>query len=305
MPDLDHNTNGELAKLAAEREAKRNALQDTLTAQKPPEVPENTSSQTTATAETPPAPPEAVLPVAGDPPAPKPEEPKTEEPITAPVEELIKAWDEDEAVAVADTDLKFDAKKLGSALGLEVKDEDELVKTVTEKLAKFKQLESEKDTAFQGIPDSLKDAIEVAKKGGDWQTLVGSNVDVANLDPVDLFDHEYKRRNAHKFKLADGSIDEEALEKALDAIPVELAEFQGDAIKQQLIQVQHQKKMQIIAQAEKQQAEFSKKLSEAATNISKTLPKESFGITFEPKHSEFLYNGIANQSLIKKHLGDI
>jgi hypothetical protein len=63
--------------------------------------------------------------------------------------------------------------------------------------------------------------------------------------------------------------------------------------------------MQIIAQAEKQQAEFSKKLSEAATNISKTLPKESFGITFEPKHSEFLYNGIANQSLIKKHLGDI
>lgn len=310
MSDLDHNVKSKLQELHKGREEKRNALQNVLNGQVAPEIPKNTPSPSEpGQPVVEPPKPEAVLPVPGDPP-PAPEKEggdNQEPPLTAPVvEEPLKAWDETPVTAdQPPVESKFDVKKFGSALGLEVKDETELVQTVTERLAKVKQLETEKDTILQGVPENLKEAIEVAKKGGDWQTLVGNMIDVSALDSVEVFEREYERRNASKYKLPDGSIDFEKLDAALDAIPNELKEFQGDAIKQQIAQVQQQKKLQIIQAAEQQQMAFKSKLSEAAKDISKVLPKESFGITFEPKHSEFLYSGIANQTLIKKHLGDV
>src|SRR5689334_20178058 len=122
MPDLDHNISSELKKLAQERKEKQEALQQTLVAQTAPVVDTNTSSSAT-----PPEPPkpEAVLPVEGNPPVAAPEEPKPEVPLTStPVEEPTKPWDADDSAAVTATvESKFDAKKLGSALGLEVNDE--------------------------------------------------------------------------------------------------------------------------------------------------------------------------------------
>lgn len=306
MADLDQNVKGKLAELHQKREEAKNQLTNVLNEQTAPTIPNNTSSTPGQPVVEAPK-PEAVLPVPGDPPPAPVEEKKEEPPLTAPVaEEPLKAWDETPVTAdQPPVESKFDVKKFGSALGLEVKDETELVQTVTERLAKVKQLETEKETILQGVPENLKEAIEVAKKGGDWQTLVGNAIDVSALDSIEVFEREYERRNASKYKLADGTIDYEKLDAALDAIPNELKEFQGDAIKQQIAQVQQTKKLQIIQAAERQQMEFKSKLSEATKEISKVLPKESFGITFEPKHSEFLYSGIANQSLVKKHLGDV
>jgi hypothetical protein len=305
MADLDRDVKGKLAELNQKRQAEKEALTNTLNAQVATPVLEDKVLSTGQPVVEPPK-PEAVLPVPGDlPPAPK-EEPKEEPPLTAPVvEEPQKAWDDTPVINEPPVESKFDAKKFGSALGLDVKDETELVQTVTEKLAKAKQLETEKDTILQGIPENLKEAIEVAKKGGDWQSLVGSAIDVGSLDSLEVFDREYERNNLHRFKKPDGTVDMDAFNAELDAIPEALARFQGDNIKQRISQVQQQKKLAILQAAERQQMVFNQKLSEAARDISKALPKESFGITFEPKHSEYLYNGISNGTLIKKHFGDV
>jgi len=306
MADLDTNVKGKLAELNQKRQEERDRLQNVLNTQTP-SVPENTSQPSGQPVVETPQTPEAVLPVAGDPPPAPVEEKKEEPPLTAPVaEEPLKAWDETPVTAdQSPVESKFDVKKFGSALGIEVKDEAELVQTVTERLSKVKQLETEKETILQGVPEGLKDAIEVAKKGGDWQSLVGNTIDVSALDSLEVFDREYERTNLHRFKKPDGSVDMEAFNAELDAIPEALARFQGDAIKQRISQVQQAKKLAILQAAEQQQMAFRSKLSDAAKDIAKVLPKESFGITFEPKHSEFLYTGISNQTLIKKHLGDV
>lgn len=305
MPDLDVNVKGQLAELNRKRQEERDRLQNVLNEQKAPEVQQNTS-QTTGQPVVEPPKPEAVLPTPGDPPPAPVEEKKEEPPLTAPVaEEPLKAWDETPVAIDAPPESKFDFKKFGSALGLEVKDETELVQTVTERFAKVSQLETEKETILQGVPENLKEAIEVAKKGGDWQSLVSSSIDVNALNALEVFDREYERRNIHRFKKPDGSVDVEAFNAELDAIPEALARFEGDAIIQRIAQAQQAKKLAILQQAEHQQMAFRSKLSEAVKDVSKILPKESFGITFEPKHSEFLYAGISNNTLIKKHLGDI
>lgn len=306
---IDNNIKAELAKNAQERAAKNEALQKTLELQAQPPVPAaitDTGLPATPLIEAPK--PEAVLPVDGNPPAPAVEPKKEEAQITStePVEEPTKPWDADDTV-VAPTvvDSKFDAKKLGSALGLEVNDETQLIQTVNERLAKAKQLESEKDTILQGIPENLKEAIEVAKKGGDWRALTGNTIDVTKLNSSEVFDADYIKRNSHRFKKEDGTIDEDKMYDAIDSIPVELRLFQGDAIKREIAAVQLQQKASILAQAERKQLDFSNKLSEATRNVAQLLPKDKFGITLEAKHAEHLYAGINNHSLVKKHLGDL
>lgn len=305
---LDHNAKEGLLKIARERAEREAALQKTLELQAQPTPPAitDTGAPTVPLIEAPK--PEAVLPVEGNPAAPVVEPKKGEAPITPtePVEEPLKPWDADDTVtAPAVVESKFDAKKLGSALGLEVNDETQLITTVNERLAKAKQLESEKDTILQGIPENLREAIEVAKKGGDWRALTGNTVDVKTLDPLDVFDSDYAKKNGHRFKREDGTIDLDKMNAAIDTIPEELRAFQGDAIKREITAVQLQQKASILAQAERKQLEFSSKLSEATRNVAQLLPKEKFGITLEAKHAEHLYAGINNHSLVKKHLGDL
>lgn len=306
MSDLSLDVKAQLAKNAQERAAKNEALQKSLEAQAQPPAPAITDTGTPATPLIEKPSTEAVLPVDGNPPVPVVELKKEEPPITPPVvEEPQKPWDADDTVVTPAVDSKFDAKKLGSALGLEVADESQLIQTVNERLTKAKQLEAEKDTILQGIPESLKEAIDVAKKGGDWRALTGNSVDVKSLDPLDVFDSDYAKRNGHRFKKEDGSIDLDKMHAAIDSIPEELRLFQGDAIKREIAAIQLQQKASILAQAERKQLEFSKKLSEATRDVAKLLPKETFGITLEARHGEHLYNGINNHSLIKKHLGDL
>jgi len=305
---LDHNAKEGLLKIARERAERENALQKTLELQAQPPAPAITDTGAPAVPLIEAPKPEAVLPVEGNPAA-TVVEPKKEEPITPtePVEEPLKPWDADDTVtAPAVVESKFDAKKLGSALGLEVNDETQLITTVNERLAKAKQLESEKDTILQGIPENLREAIEVAKKGGDWRALTGNTVDVKNLDPLDVFDSDYAKKNSHRFMKEDGkTVDLDKMHAAIDTIPEELRAFQGDAIKREIAAVQLQQKASILAQAERKQLEFSTKLSEATRNVAQLLPKEKFGITLEAKHAEHLYAGINNHSLVKKHLGDL
>lgn len=204
-----------------------------------------------------------------------------------------------ESKATVQTDLK----KIGSALNLEVKDEQQFISTVSEKLTKLTELEK---LSLDGVPDELKQAIEVAKKGGDWLEYTrATSFDATTLKPEELFDHEYERANIARFKRPDGTVDVEALDQELDAIPAGLKLMEGNRLKAALVQQQQFKKAQVLAQTTAQQEAFQKSIAAAAQELSKLVPQDQFGVVIEPKHSAYFYQGVADGSLIKKHLGNI
>lgn len=216
-------------------------------------------------------------------------------------------WDADipdlQPTPPTESSLQADLKKLGSALNLEVKNEEEFVSTLNSKLTKLKELEA---LSLDGLPEPLKQAIDVAKKGGDWVAMTGAVAfDARTLDPIELFDKEYERANIDRFKNPDGSIDYAKFDEELDAIAPGLKKMQGNVIKNALVQRQEAQRAAILAQAVAQQERFQRSLGDAAKELSNLLPKDQFGIMIEPKHSAYFYQGIADGSLIKKHLGDI
>lgn len=231
----------------------------------------------------------------------KPKEEPQEQ--TQPVEEF--KWDSQipDKPVEAQTVQSVDFKKIGSALSLEVTNEEQLVKTVTEKLTKLKSLEEN----LEGVPDTLKQTLEIAKQGGDWLSYAGvTALDVSKLDAVEEFEKNYERANAHRFKHpVTGEIDYEKLDAEIDSISEGIKAMEGERIKASLAYQQNQRKAQIVAQAVVQRETFQKTLGEATSELAKLLPKETFGIQIEPKHSAYLYEGIANGSLIKKHIGAI
>lgn len=225
----------------------------------------------------------------------------------APAEETKFVWDKDipesSGTPVADAPTLFDLKKVGSALSLETKTEEEFVKQVSEKFSKLKELEA---LSLDGIPEQLKGAIEVAKKGGNWQEYAGvTALDATKLDATEVFEREYERANIERFKNPDGSYDYEKFDQELLGIPQGLKQMQGNAIKSQIIARQQQQQASVIAQAAAQQDRFQKSLGDAARELSTLLPQDQFGIKIEPKHATYLYEGIANGSLLKKHLGGL
>jgi hypothetical protein len=297
MSDLGHDVAAKLLAIKEKKDQELAALdasQNTQAAESVPDVPHETPSAEAV--------PEKVEKVeTTEKPA---EEPQTTEVIPAESEDL--AWDAD--LVEPDTKTEqipgVDIKKLGSALNLEVSTEEELVKTVSEKLAKLKEAEETSKNIFEGVPNELKEAIEVAKKGGDWYTFIEhSLLDVTKLDPIDLFEQEYERQEAHKYKNSDGTIDYERLDEALDAIPDALKTMQGNTIKNNLYLQQQQKKQQVQAQSQQAQEAFKLQVSDAMKELPTYFPKDTFGITVESKHVSSLYDGIATNKLVQKHLG--
>lgn len=208
----------------------------------------------------------------------------------------------DEGTKPADNK-SVDFKKLGSAFDLEASTQEEFISKVNEKFSKLKEAQ---ETTFTGVPDDLKQAIEIAKKGGDWKSYTSSlAVDVEKLDPLALFDREFERVEAQRFKNPDGSIDYEKLDEELNSIPDGIKRMQGNAIKQQISTQQKARQATVMAAVAQAQDRFQKNLGDAVKELPSMLPKEAYGVTFEPKHSSYLYEGISNGSLVKKHLGNI
>ena len=231
----------------------------------------------------------------------------TTAPIAETSDESEFKWDAElEQTPASAPSSGTDLKKIGSALNLEVANEDEFVKTVSEKFAKLKELEDSQAKTFDGLPSYLKEAIDIAKKGGDVDTFIGNSIlDPNKYDPIDLFETEYERQNAHRFKKPDGSIDYESLDAEMDSISDGVKSMQGNVLKQQLVNQQYQRKQALVAEASKAQDRFSKELTEAAKELPQYFPREEWGVSVEPKHAASVIDGIVTGKLVKKHLGDI
>lgn len=224
--------------------------------------------------------------------------PEKEEPA------IIPTWDADEIPVTTPDPVKFNFNKLGSALELgEVKDEDEFISKVSELKNRNKQLE---ENPLAGIPEEFKEVLKVTKAGEDWKKYLAENiVDYSKTNPLKLYEDQFFEQavKLQKFRNPDGSVNQDAILDALDAIPEMSRLIEGGRIQQTMIASQTARKTQIVQQAQERLGKADKDLATSARALNELLPFESYGIKFEPKHSNQIYEGISNSKLTKKHLG--
>lgn len=307
MPDFDVNIN---AALLANRLAREAASAASATSAPPATAPApvaNDSSQLIAPT-APAAPPASQEPVPQDravpdstqnqPVAPEPQQSTPPADTTGADTGEGESWDAGLPITPSSSDsTSIDLKKIGRALNLEVNNEEELVSKINEQISQSKAL-------LERAPDALKKALEIAEKGGDWVAYTNAVAfDATKLDPIDLFQREYERTNAARF-VENGVVNREKLYEEMDTIQEGQKILIGNQIKSQIVQRQQQQQAAILAQAAEQQQRFQKSLAEAAKELPNILPKEKF-VPLKPQHISYIYEGIANGSLVSKHLGDI
>ena len=197
-------------------------------------------------------------------------------------------------------------KKLGGALEFgEIKDESEFIAKVNELKKEREDYRKAAQSPYDGIPASLKDAVEAAKIGGDWYSLIGLSSDYSKADPVQAFEYEYELQLKHRYQKADGTIDYDKMDADIDAFPEAEKVMRGNDIIRQKVAEQTARKNQVLAQAQKNQQEFNSKLADSTKNVNKFFPKDRYGVNFEAKHIDYIYSGITSRNLIKKHLGNL
>lgn len=249
--------------------------------------------------------------VEGQPAEPQPtEEPSKVEPQEAPKEpetpvdpspenEAPESWDEPETEVVSETPPVVDFKKIGSALELgEIKDENELI-------AKVSSLKTQKG---EELPNEIKEALELAKRTGDWRPYLREHLveqDFSRLKPEEIYEEQIfaEAQNIPEWKNPDGSINEEAVYAYIDSIPKPQRIFQGKQIQQQLVATQQARKAQIVRQAQERIEVADKSLGTATKSLNEILPFEQYGIKFESSHASKIYEGVTSSKLTKKHLG--
>lgn len=216
------------------------------------------------------------------------------------------SWDEEEEVKPSKTESpKPDYTKLGSALGIDkVDSEDVIVEEVSKLKSKLKEYE---EKPLAGVPEEFREVIEVARTG-DWKEFMASQlINYNELDPKIEFENDWLARAAKNPKFfTDGKFDEQKAEEALTLI----SDYEKEVRGEQIIQFQAQRAAQIREQArQKAQAKLEKAdkaLSAATKDLNEIWDIKSYGLKpFESKHSIDLYKGIVSSEYTKKYLGGI
>jgi hypothetical protein len=231
------------------------------------------------------------------------EDPKVK-PTTA-VEETVavdKPWDADDSTEPSTVNAPtIDYSKLGSALKLEgIKSESDIVSKFNELQTKLQEVESKKAATLEGLPDELKEVIDLAKSGVDWRSYLGaSTVDWKKVDPIDLFESEFEK--SPHYRNPDGTINQDLLNTDLDSIPDAQKAFEGNRMINQKLNEQQYLKNQQAEQARVRKEQSDRALIEATKSLSEILPESQFGVKFEAKHSDYLFKGISSGELLQKH----
>lgn len=309
--DLDQDRNAKLSQLgkeirekaaAASQPAAPNITQVPNTPVATPPVIEPSVATVELKPEGAPSQPVVTTPPAEPKPKPTPAAELSTEPPAAP-EPAEEPWDKGIFSTSIPDNSPLTLETIGSALKIEgLKTKDDLVAKYTGLETKVKELESSRETFFDTLPEDLREVVKVAQSKGDWKGALSTRVvDYSKVDPVALFENSIETDPA--YRLADGSIDKAAVDAALAEIPHAMKRAYGNSLKEQLAQAQINRRNQIAQEAERKRNEQNTKLAEASKNIGNILPKDKFGITFEPKHADYLYSNIKSGSLVEKHLG--
>jgi hypothetical protein len=194
---------------------------------------------------------------------------------------------------------------LSSALKLEdIKSQEDLVNKFNSQETKIKELEQAQQNYLADLDEDFREVFQIAKQKGDWKGYLSNAViDYSRVDPIKLFENSVETSQA--YVRPDGSTDYEAIERDLAEIPLAVKRSQGELIKQSLVDKAASRKQAIQKNTEERRTQFGKGIAEAAKQLSTTFPQEKFGLTFEQRHGDFIYEGIRTGKLIEKHFGKI
>jgi hypothetical protein len=203
------------------------------------------------------------------------------EPRKADDPTVVESWDksantDEPKASVQDEEPYF--QKLAKKVGIQVKDEDELVSKL-------------KADPYEGLPTNLKKAIDFAKKDGDFlQLLKVSAVDYNTFDPVQLFEADVLSKAPNK---------EEAKDWLSTLSPVQ-KQIEGQRLKDRLIFQQQQQEQDLYrsleATKQAQAAEKQKAIETLQNAVDNTEAVEVAGYKFklDAKHKKALVNSIAS-----------
>lgn len=199
---------------------------------------------------------------------------------------VVESWDKSEPPAEPTQPVTQDEPyhaKIAKKVGLELKDEDDLINRL-------------KADPYEGVPTNLKKAIEFAKKGGDYlQLLKVSQVDYNSFDPVQLYEADVLSK----------ATDKEAAKEYLQTISPIQKQIEGARLKQSLVYQQQAQEADLsrALEAAKNQAAAEKQraLVEAQKAIDSTDAIEVAGykLKLDTKHKKALSTALSSQEYWK------
>lgn len=162
--------------------------------------------------------------------------------------------------------------QIAKKVGIELKDEDDLI-------AKLKA------DPYEGVPNNLKKAVELAKKQGDFLSLLKvSQVDYSQIDPVGLYEADILGKAA----------DKQAAKEYLDSISPIQKQIEGDRLKQNYIYQQKMQEQELFRAADAEKAQAVAVRAQAETQLQEALNKTEsidvagYKLKLESKHKRQL-----------------
>jgi hypothetical protein len=157
-----------------------------------------------------------------------------------------------------DEDPKFN--DLAKELGWEgVSSKEKFLEKYNESVSKAKE------DAFEGVPDNLKEAVALAKEGGDYMSIL----ETTSVNYDEFSNDELVKANAEKyFKSEDGKIDRDALEDWFESKGKAEINMMGDQIRTSLKLEQKQKVEGIKQQTAREKEESQRALKAHIDSLS-------------------------------------
>lgn len=223
-----------------------------------------------------------------------PEEEKPVGEVTQEENPIVDDWDvlgssesaeDNQSVASSGMELG----EVSKAFGIEsnVSSLDELVKQVKDQVVK------EQPDVLEGVPENLKEAINVAKEGGDFlQLLEVSAVDYDKVDP--RFFVEQQVLETGMFTKEDGTTDNEALQEYMDSLPEVDVAIRGKAIINQLKAEQVRKKQDILQANQELKRKADSNLKDALSKLDSVA-----NFKLNDKHRSEMFNDISSGNMTR------
>jgi len=195
--------------------------------------------------------------------------------------------DDEEEVKTESVDYSSIAKELGFD---DVTDKDAFTAKISEMREQLNEFKSKSET-FSEIPEDLKGAIDLYKKGGDYLSYLGvSSQDYTGYSNEDLVANSL----AKHFTDSEGNLDKEALDEYISEMSEKDIKIRGAEIRERLTENQKNQKLQLERQAEQSRNEQKKQLKSALDKI-----EDVDGFKIGPAHKKQIYDKVMEGSMLK------
>jgi hypothetical protein len=203
------------------------------------------------------------------------------------------SWDS-EVVETEKEPVKEEAPFLDIAkeFGLEeVKTKDQFVTGLKDKIKKLESREFEVEKVLEDVPESLAEAVQIAKEGGDFlEYLKVGSVDYSVYSDKELLANSL----ANYFLDEEGKVNESELSEYIDSMPEKQVQIEADKVRKSLDIAKQQTKDRIIASANLKKEKRFNEISNAVNSIESVS-----GYKLTPKHKNDILKDFKEDNVIK------